>query len=566
MDNLHIYLRVSSDSQIEDGFGIQNQKELGLKISKLKNMNPIIINEGSQSSHSDSLDNRPQLRELLLKMEEGEVQHLWVYHMDRLSRNDVVSFQIRRKIIDNNVKLYVGDSNEYNLDNPSDKLMFRIMEGISEFDNSIRSERLRRGRLTHIKNGGWRGGPTPFGYKNVDSKLVIDKEESKWVKKIYEEYGNGKSLYYLRNYLMKNGVLSRRGNIVWNDNSIRNILTYTHYEGFYYYEDKSLKESVKCISPQIRISKRLIKRCRDRLEKSSYKSNYVKTNTLLRDFLECGHCNSKFGQRINKKQYHKQYYCRGNSERHRINGLDRDKVCNTSNPKKFGRVRSVDIDDTDDMVWNTVINVIENSHTFKDQFKKEVMKEVKSFGNSKYDKRNIERRIKKIDKDLSMLVDSQMNIEVNKILGKDEIETKKFLKKLSDKRLELESEKEQLLEDIFQNEKNTKWYNWVNDFKDKIDNLKNTKMNIDEKKKFLEGIVRKVKVYTKDKSTHNIEIEFQSPFVGDIFEWKEKGNPKKGYDIMDGKDNIVVEMNSMDRRLQKKTDQKVIDHFVEVVG
>ena len=76
MDNLHIYLRVSSDSQIEDGFGIQNQKELGLKISKLKNMNPIIINEGSQSSHSDSLDNRPQLRELLLKMEEGEVQHL----------------------------------------------------------------------------------------------------------------------------------------------------------------------------------------------------------------------------------------------------------------------------------------------------------------------------------------------------------------------------------------------------------------------------------------------------------------------------------------------------------
>lgn len=59
------------------------------------------------------------------------------------------------------------------------------------------------------------------------------------------------------------------------------------------------------------------------------------------------------------------------------------------------------------------------------------MKEVKSFGNSKYDKQNIERRIKKIDKDLSMLIDSQMNIKVHKISGKDEVETKNFLKKLS---------------------------------------------------------------------------------------------------------------------------------------
>ena len=48
--------------------------------------------------------------------------------MDRLSRNDVVSFQIRQIIKKHNVKLYVGSQNEYDLDNPSDKLMF-TMEG-----------------------------------------------------------------------------------------------------------------------------------------------------------------------------------------------------------------------------------------------------------------------------------------------------------------------------------------------------------------------------------------------------------------------------------------------------
>ena len=117
-EELHIYLRVSSETQMTDGFGIENQKELGLKVSKLKGMKPIIHNEGSQSSHSDSIDNRPILRDLLIQIEEGKVQNLWVYQMDRLSRNDVVSFQIRRKLIDHNVKLFVSDTNEYSLENP----------------------------------------------------------------------------------------------------------------------------------------------------------------------------------------------------------------------------------------------------------------------------------------------------------------------------------------------------------------------------------------------------------------------------------------------------------------
>ena len=51
VNELHIYLRVSSDIQKTDGFGLENQKELGLKVSKIKGMKPIIHNEGSKSSN-----------------------------------------------------------------------------------------------------------------------------------------------------------------------------------------------------------------------------------------------------------------------------------------------------------------------------------------------------------------------------------------------------------------------------------------------------------------------------------------------------------------------------------
>ena len=85
MDNLHIYLRVSSDKQIDYVFGLESQKEFGLKISKNLNLNQIIFDEGSSSSFSDSLSNRPKMRELLIEVEEGKVQNLWIYQLDRLT-------------------------------------------------------------------------------------------------------------------------------------------------------------------------------------------------------------------------------------------------------------------------------------------------------------------------------------------------------------------------------------------------------------------------------------------------------------------------------------------------
>ena len=76
MENLDVYLRVSSDSQIEDGFGIQNQKDLGIKVSKKLDMNPIIHNEGSKSSNSDMIEERPILNELMFKINNGEQKSL----------------------------------------------------------------------------------------------------------------------------------------------------------------------------------------------------------------------------------------------------------------------------------------------------------------------------------------------------------------------------------------------------------------------------------------------------------------------------------------------------------
>tara|TARA_Y100000004_G_C8947862_1_gene427130 strand:- start:555 stop:2210 length:1656 start_codon:yes stop_codon:yes gene_type:complete len=548
MEELHIYLRVSSDVQMEDGFGIDNQKELGLKVSKIKGMKPIIHNEGSKSSNLETIEHRPILKNLLLKIEEGDVKNLWVYQMDRLSRNDVVSFQIRQIIKKNNVKLFVNDSNEYNLENPSDKLMFTIMEGISEFDNSIRTERLRRGKLSKIKSGGWRGGPPPFGYQNVDGKLVPQTYEKRWVRKIYEEYGGGSSIYQIRKYLMKNGVVSRRGNIIWSDQSIRKILENTHYEGYHFYSDKKLKENVRCECPKI-LPSTLVKKVRKRLSETTFKSNYIKYETLLRDFLVCGHCGSKYGQRISKSQYKNHYFCRGNGEKYRVGIEGKNKRCEI----KGSRVRSLFIDTTDKSVWDNVIDVIEKSHLFKEIFKKETMVDKKSFGKSMFEIKKYEKRIKQNEikiKDIEDIINSN---KVDGILDKNnEKNFHQIIKKFEEKKTEILSENEELNNLIYENKNTKKWIHWIDEFKDKIHNLRDMDLSDKERKKFLNGVIEKIEVFTVDNRTHKLDIKFNSPYVNDSLIWNVKGKPNKGYKVIEGKKNFNTLLNQIDGQSKKK--------------
>ena len=273
--------------------------------------------------------------------------------------------------------------------------------------------------------------------------------------------------------------------------------------------------------------------------------NHTKTVTLLRDYLVCGHCGSKFGQKINKSQYYNHYYCRGNSERLRTktDGL----VCTSP----IGRVRSLNIEVIDPIVWNHIIEVVSQSSTFKEGFKKEVMEKQTSFGKSMNERKKIRRRIVRVDKTIDDINDSINSIIVDGVVDKNSKEMKPLIKKFEDKKLELLSEKDSLLEELSDNQRSTVWYDWIKDFGDRIDTLKTDEMSVEEKKKFLDGIVERIEVFTKDKQTHTIKMEFKSPYVGDDLVWNEKNNPKKGYKIVGGDTDFVFEVDSEDRRLKK---------------
>lgn len=530
MENLDIYLRVSTEQQIDDGFGIENQKDLGVKVSEKLGMKPIIHNEGSKSSSSDLIEDRPTLNELMFKINNGEVKNLWVFNNDRLSRNENVWNTIRITLRRNGVNLYVGEGQKYSLENYMDDFIFGVMSEVSKYDNRLRTERLRRGKLSKVKGGGWKGGPPPFGYDLTDGKLVKNQKESNWVKRIYEEYGNGNSIYEITKLLMKNGVRSRRGNLVWSEHSVRRILLNTHYEGFWFYTDKLTDETVKVESPKI-VPSTLVKKVRKRLEKTKSKSNNGRYQTLLRDYLICGHCGTKFGQRVSKSQFKNHYYCRGNSERYRKLGIDQPSICNP----KFGRVRSLEIDKTDKVVWDTVLDVVENSNIFREIFKGENLKVEKTFGQSSYEIKSIQRKIKQNERKISDINDVMLSNKIDGLLDEKSNQSfKKVMLEFEKKKTDLLSENEELNNLIYHNKTDRKWVNWIDKFKDKIKDLRNEELSVDEKRNFLSGVIDSISVETIDKQNHRLNINFISPLVNDEIVWNSKGNPKKGYKVVEG--------------------------------
>jgi len=222
---------------------------------------------------------------------------------------------------------------------------------------------------------------------------------------------------------------------------------------------------------------------------------------------------------------------------------------------KHFRVRSLKIEDTDKLVWDTVIDTIETSHLFKEIFKKDTMKENKSFGEQKIETNRIQKKIKSNEKTIKDIEDTINSNLVDGILDKqNEDNYKSIIGKFEEKKRDLISEIEGLKSQLYHLDTNTKWVDWVREFGGRINDLRSSDISISDQKRFLDGIIDKIVVVTKDKQKHQLDIRFKSPYVGDGFEWNEKGKPKKGYKIINGSKSLITELVSNSQTKKNSTD------------
>jgi DNA invertase Pin-like site-specific DNA recombinase len=128
-ETLHIYTRVSTAAQRDEGTSLQTQLEQGKQRAKQLGLKVKHWDEGGRSSHHEEIADRPTLATLFQAITKGEVKHLFVYDQSRLSRNDNVASIFRYECNKQGVTLYTKDG-QFDLANPQDKFLKQILDWI----------------------------------------------------------------------------------------------------------------------------------------------------------------------------------------------------------------------------------------------------------------------------------------------------------------------------------------------------------------------------------------------------------------------------------------------------
>jgi len=156
---------------------------------------------------------RPALKRLLADIEDGRIDVVVVYKIDRLSRS-LMDFAKLVEVFDRGGVTFVSVTQSFNTTTSMGRLTLNILLSFAQFEREVIGERIRDKIAASRKRGMWMGGFVPLGYEVRDRKLVINGAEAATVRMIFERFVEVGSATALARALAAEGVRTRRGRLV----------------------------------------------------------------------------------------------------------------------------------------------------------------------------------------------------------------------------------------------------------------------------------------------------------------------------------------------------------------
>ena len=153
---------------------------------------------------------RPALKRLLADIEEGLVDVIVVYKIDRLSRA-LMDFAKLVEIFDRNNATFVSITQAFNTTTSMGRLTLNILLSFAQFEREVIGERIRDKVAASRKRGIWMGGFVPLGYDVRDRKLVVNDAEADLVRAVFTGFVETRSGTVLLRRLRQAGATTKRG-------------------------------------------------------------------------------------------------------------------------------------------------------------------------------------------------------------------------------------------------------------------------------------------------------------------------------------------------------------------
>ena len=153
---------------------------------------------------------RPALQQLLADIEEGLVDVVVVYKIDRLSRS-LMDFSKLVEVFDRAGVTFVSVTQSFNTTTSMGRLTLNILLSFAQFEREVIAERVRDKIRASRQKGMWMGGSVPLGYVVQNRKLVVHEPNAAVVRSMFERFLRVGSATVLARELRAEGVLTTKG-------------------------------------------------------------------------------------------------------------------------------------------------------------------------------------------------------------------------------------------------------------------------------------------------------------------------------------------------------------------
>ena len=178
-----------------------------------------------------STSGRPEYNRMLNKCRNGEVDIVFTKDPSRLGRDALEEMAAIQELLCLGIFInFLTD--DLSTDNPGGILKAQIQAEMAEVENQNRSQSIIWGIKTQAENGTSNlYSRKCYGYNSSDGTLIVNPEEAKNVRLIFDLYLKGYSIVKIVNELFSRKILSPTGKERWCKRSIDTMLSNEKYTG-----------------------------------------------------------------------------------------------------------------------------------------------------------------------------------------------------------------------------------------------------------------------------------------------------------------------------------------------
>lgn len=222
------YARVSTDSdeQLVSLDAQKNHYEVLIRSRKDWEYAGLYYDEGISGT---KMAKRDGLLTMLADCEKGKIDYIIVKSISRFSRNTVESIETVRRLCGMGIYIFFEKEN-IDTGKMESELLLSILSSLAESESHSISDNETWSIKRRFMNGTYKVSYPPYGYDYIDGKMVVNTEQSKIVRWIFDKVLSGSSSADIARELNAEGIATKRGGM-WTSTTINGMIRNEKYTG-----------------------------------------------------------------------------------------------------------------------------------------------------------------------------------------------------------------------------------------------------------------------------------------------------------------------------------------------